>query len=56
MPPGVSLVRDCNDALAEADKAYLDRFAGFAHLALQEPESAAAELERCVHPAWFQRG
>ena len=30
--------------------AHPDRFPGFAHLALQEPDGAAAELERCVVP------
>jgi len=45
----IPLVRDCNDVLADAVKSHPDRFAGFAHLALQDPESAAAELERCVN-------
>jgi hypothetical protein len=49
-----SLVRECNDALAEAVGAHPDRFAGFALLALQEPESAAAELERCVTQLGFK--
>jgi predicted TIM-barrel fold metal-dependent hydrolase len=49
-----SLVRECNDALAEAVKAHPDRFAGFAHLALQEPDGAAAELKRCVTRLGFK--
>ncbi len=49
-----SLVRECNDALAEAVSAHPDRFAGFAHLALQEPDGAAAELERCVTRLGFK--
>lgn len=43
-----SMARESNDVLAEAIHAHPDRFAGFAQLALQDPEGAAAELERCV--------
>jgi hypothetical protein len=43
-----SLVRDSNDLLAEAVRRHPKRFAGFAALALQAPEKAALELERCV--------
>jgi len=45
---GTALARDCNDTLAEAIRAHPNRFAGFALLAVQDPDSAAAELERCV--------
>jgi predicted TIM-barrel fold metal-dependent hydrolase len=45
---GTALAHDCNDALAEAIQAHPSRFDGFALLAMQDPESAAAELERCV--------
>ena len=41
-------VRDANDTLAEAVRRNPGRFAGFAALAPVDPESAAAELERCV--------
>ena len=51
---GTSLARECNDVLAAAVQAHPDRFAGFAYLALQEPEGAAAELERCVTRLGFK--
>ena len=40
--------RTHNDILAAAVKAHPDRFAAFCTMALQHPESAAAELERCA--------
>jgi predicted TIM-barrel fold metal-dependent hydrolase len=49
-----SLARDANDILAAAVKAHPDRFAGFCTLALQEPASAAKELERCVTQLGFK--
>jgi predicted TIM-barrel fold metal-dependent hydrolase len=49
-----SLVRDANDKLAEAVRSHRKRFAGFASLALQEPEKAAAEFERCVTKLGFK--
>ncbi|MDT3697989.1 MAG: amidohydrolase family protein [Thermincola sp.] len=52
----VSMARDSNDKLAEAIKAHKNRFAGFAQLALQDPENAAAELERCVTRLGFKGG
>ena len=45
---GVELARAANDRLAEAVQAHPDRFAGFATLPWQDPEAAAAELERAV--------
>ncbi len=51
---GSALARDCNDVLAEAVRAHPDRFAGFADLALQDPEHAAAELDRCVNRLGFK--
>ncbi|HEY3425687.1 MAG TPA: amidohydrolase family protein [Negativicutes bacterium] len=51
---GTALAHDCNDSLAEAVQAHPDRFAGFALLALQDPENAAAELERCVTRLGFR--
>jgi predicted TIM-barrel fold metal-dependent hydrolase len=53
-PAATALVREANDKLAEAVRAYPQRFAGFAALALQEPEKAAAELERCVKKLGFK--
>ena len=43
-----------NDALAQAVAAHPDRFAGLAALALQDPEAAADELERCVNQLGFK--
>lgn len=42
------LARESNDALAEIVRSRPDRFAAFALLAMQDPERAADELERCV--------
>jgi predicted TIM-barrel fold metal-dependent hydrolase len=49
-----SLARDANDRMAAAVRAHPDRFAAFATLALQEPEQAAAEFERCVRQLGFK--
>lgn len=49
-----SLARDANDKLAAAVGAHPKRFAGFAALALQDPEKAAAEFERCVRKLEFK--
>ncbi len=43
-----SVVRDVNDELASAVRAHPTRFAGFASLALKDPQAATAELDRCV--------
>ncbi|HWF40198.1 MAG TPA: amidohydrolase family protein [Candidatus Acidoferrales bacterium] len=43
-----AVARDANNILASAVKARPDRFAAFCTLALQDPESAAAELNRCA--------
>lgn len=51
---GHALARDANDVMAAAVKAHPDRFAAFATLALQEPEKAAAELDRCVRQLGFR--
>ena len=45
---------DANDALAEVVAAHPDRYVGLAALALQDPEAAAAELERCVKDLGFR--
>jgi predicted TIM-barrel fold metal-dependent hydrolase len=48
------LAHDANDRLAAAVREHPKRFAGFAALALQEPEKAAAEFERCVRALGFK--
>jgi predicted TIM-barrel fold metal-dependent hydrolase len=48
------LAHDANDRLAAAVREHPKRFAGFAALALQEPEKAAAEFERCVRQLGFK--
>jgi predicted TIM-barrel fold metal-dependent hydrolase len=42
------LARDVNDELVAAIAAHPTRFGGFATLALQDPQQAAKELERCI--------
>jgi 2,3-dihydroxybenzoate decarboxylase len=42
-----------NDVLAEEIAKRPDRYAGFAHLAMQDPATAADELERCVRDLGF---
>ena len=49
-----ALAHDANDRLAAAVREHPKRFAGFAALALQEPEKAAAEFERCVRTLGFK--
>jgi predicted TIM-barrel fold metal-dependent hydrolase len=44
----VALAREANDALAEAVRRHLGRFAGFAALPTSASEAAAGELERAV--------
>jgi predicted TIM-barrel fold metal-dependent hydrolase len=51
---GTALARESNDMLAEVVRARPDRFAAFALLAMQDPERAAAELERCVTKLGFK--
>jgi hypothetical protein len=46
-------VREANDFLAEAVSRHSGRYRGFATLALEDPESAAAELQRCVGKLGF---
>ncbi len=56
--PGVQLEKDAalatrvaaemNDLLGAQMQKYPTRYSGFAHLALQDPDGAAEELERCV--------
>ena len=49
-----AIARDANDHLAAAVRAHPARFAAFATLALQEPDKAAAELDRCVRELAFK--
>jgi len=50
---GTELARKSNDQLYAAVQKYPDRFMGFAALAPNDPEAAAAELERCVKELGF---
>ena len=52
-PDGNTLAREMNDALAEAIQRRPDRFAGFAHLPMRDPEAAALELTRAVRELGF---
>lgn len=49
----VRLARQANDALAREVAKRPDRYAGFGHLALQDAQRAAHELERCVRELGF---
>ena len=40
--------REANDFLAREVEKRPDRYSGFAHLAMQDPQAAADELERCL--------
>ncbi|HEY4139855.1 MAG TPA: amidohydrolase family protein [Pseudolabrys sp.] len=44
----IAVAKQANDVLAENIQKRPARFAGFAALAMQDPEAAAAELTRCV--------
>ncbi|MFT6451951.1 MAG: 2,3-dihydroxybenzoate decarboxylase [Halocynthiibacter sp.] len=50
----VRLARKVNDFLAEEMAKRPDRYGGFAHLAMQDPQEAANELERCVRDLGMQ--
>lgn len=50
----VTLARQANDFLAGAVERQPKRYAGFAHLAMQDPAAAADELERCVSQLGFK--
>lgn len=45
--------REANDHLAVEIQKRPDRYAGFAHIAVQDPKAAADELERCVRDLKF---
>ncbi|WP_425106407.1 amidohydrolase family protein [Ancylobacter sp.] len=49
----IRLARNANDFLAREVSKRPDRYAGFAHLALQDAEAAAGELERAVRDLGF---
>lgn len=44
----IAVAKQANDVLADNMRKRPDRFAGFAALAMQDPDAAAAELTRCV--------
>src|SRR5262249_57626738 len=48
------VARKANDYLAEQVHRRPDRFQGLAALAMQDPERAASELERCVRDLGFR--
>src|SRR5271168_3611393 len=49
----VKRAREVNDVLAKEVQRRSDRYAGFAHLAMQDPAAAADELERCIRELGF---
>lgn len=50
----IACAREANDFLADAVKRHPTRFAGFAALAIQAPDEAAKEFERCVRQLGFK--
>jgi 2,3-dihydroxybenzoate decarboxylase len=50
----IGRAREVNDFLARAIEKYPTRYAGFAHLPLQDAKAAADELERCVKQLGFK--
>jgi 2,3-dihydroxybenzoate decarboxylase len=49
----VRRAREANDFLAREVEKRPDRYSGFAHLPMQDPQAAAAELERCLRELKF---
>jgi predicted TIM-barrel fold metal-dependent hydrolase len=49
-----ALARDTNDLLAAVVRLHPTRFAGFATVALLEPEQSATELDRCIRELGFK--
>lgn len=49
----IEVARRANDMLAEHIKKRPDRFSGFAALAMQDPDAAAKELQRCIKELGF---
>jgi aminocarboxymuconate-semialdehyde decarboxylase len=56
LPPDVAakMSRSINERLAEIVEAHPDRFVALAHVPLQAPDAAAAELEHCVRRLGFR--
>src|SRR5262249_32183574 len=52
----VAVARQANDALAAEGTKRPDRFVGVAALAMQDPDSAIAELERAIKALGFRGG
>lgn len=50
----VERARDTNDFLARQIQRHPTRYAGFAHLPLQDVDAAVRELSRCVHELGFE--
>ncbi|SLN51305.1 Amidohydrolase [Aquimixticola soesokkakensis] len=50
----VRKAKECNDFLAQKIADAKGRYGGFAHLAVQDPQAAADELERCVRDLGMQ--
>jgi 2,3-dihydroxybenzoate decarboxylase len=50
----VEIARRANDVLAQAVQKRPDRFAGLAALPMQDPQAAAAELQRCARDLKFK--
>jgi len=51
---GIEIVRLANDGIAKMVAQYPDRLRGMAHLPMQDPEAAIAELERVVKEYQFK--
>lgn len=49
----ISRAKEANDFLAMQIQEHPKRYAGFAHLAMQDPDAAIAELRRCVNDLGF---
>ena len=56
LPPrqAISWANDANDGIARRVAAHPDRYAGFAHLPLTDPDASADELERAVTELGFR--
>jgi len=54
LPAACRKAREANDRLALEVEKRPQRYAGFAHLPMQEPRAAAAEFERCVRDLGFR--
>lgn len=52
--PGAEIVRLANDGIAQMVDRYPDRLRGLAHLPMQDPDAAVAELERVVKEYRFK--